>query len=74
MWIWNEQHCHPSFKIGIEVKAVFTKNHPSIQNPESDLLIEHWIMFIHCVLQKVIPGQLVQVDLEALSSLVSSIE
>ena len=39
--LWNEQHRHPTFKIGIEVKAVFTKNHPSIQNPQVDPITEH---------------------------------
>ena len=71
---WNEQKCHPTFKIGIEVKAVFTKNHPSIQNPEADPLVEHHIMFIHWILQKVIVGHLAQIDLKALGSLISSIE
>ena len=32
--LWNSQQHHPTFKIGIEVKSVFTKNHPSVQNPE----------------------------------------
>ena len=31
--LWNTQQCYLTFKIGIEVKAVFTKNHP--QHPES---------------------------------------
>ena len=57
----NQQQRHPTFKIGIEVKAVFTKNHPSIQNPEADPLIEHRIMFIHWILQKFIVGHLAQV-------------
>ena len=56
------------------MNAVFTKNHTSIQNPEADPLIEHHIMFIHRILQKVIIGQLALVDLEALGSLISSIE
>ena len=72
--LWNEQHRHPTFKIGIEVKAVFTKNHPSIQNPDVQSIVEHWIMFIHRILQKIIVGHLVQIDLEALGSLISSIE
>ena len=41
---WNKQQHHSTFKLGIEVKAVFTKNNPSIQNPEADPLIEHRIM------------------------------
>ena len=45
--LWNTEQRHPTFKIGIEVKAIFTKNHPSIQNQEADPLIEHRIMFIH---------------------------
>ena len=72
--LWNTEQQHPTFKIGIEVKAVFTKNHPSIQNPEADPIIEHHIMFIHWILQKVIVGNLTQIDLEALRSLISSIE
>ena len=72
--LWNEQHRHPTFKIGIEVKAVFTKNHKNVQNPAEDPLTEHWIMFIHRILQKIIVGRLTQIDLEALGSLISSIE
>ena len=72
--LWNSQQHHSSFKIGIEVKAVFTKNHPNVQNPEVDPIIEHRIMFIHQILQKVVVGHLAQVDLEALGSLISSIE
>ena len=72
--LWNTEQCHPTFKIGIEVKVVFTKNHPSIQNPEADPITEHQIMFIHWILQKVIVGNLAQIDLEALGSLISSIE
>ena len=56
--LWNSQQRNPTFKIGIEVKAVFTKNHPSIQNPEAGPFIEHRIMFIHWILQKVIVGHL----------------
>ena len=72
--LWNQQQRHPTFKLGIEVKAVFVKNHPSIQNPEADPLIEHRIMFIHWILQKVVVGRLTQIDLQALGSLISSIE
>ena len=72
--LWNQEQRHPTFKIGIEVKAVFTKNHPNVQNPEVDPIIEHRIMFIHRILQKVIVGNLAQIDLEALGSLISSIE
>ena len=39
--LWNEQHRHPTFKIGIEVKAVFSKNHPSVQNPDVGPIVEH---------------------------------
>ena len=72
--LWNQQQHHPTFKIWIEVKAVFTKNHSSVQNPDVQPIIKHWIMLIHQILQKVITGQLAQVDLEALRSLISSIE
>ena len=72
--LWNEQKRHPTFKIGIEVKAVFTKNHPNIQNLEMPSLTEHQIMFIHRILQKIVVGHLEQVDLEAFGSLISSIE
>ena len=72
--LWNEQHRHPTFKIGKEVKAVFTKNHEHVQNPEMPSITEHRIMFIHRILQKIVMGHLEQVDLEALGSLISSIE
>ena len=72
--LWNEKHRHPTFKIGIEVKAVFTKNHEHMQNPAEYPIIEHWIMFIHRILQKIVVGRLTQIDLEALGSLISSIE
>ena len=72
--LWNEQHRHPTFKIGIEVKAVFTKNHPNVQNSEMPAITEHRIMFIHWILQKIVVGHLEQVDLVALGSLISSIE
>ena len=72
--LWNEQKRHPTFKIGIEVKAVFTKNHPNVQNSETPSITEHRIMFIHQILQKIIVGHLEQIDLEALGSLISSIE
>ena len=48
--LWNEQHRHPTFKIGIKVKAVFTKNHENVQNLEMSSITEHWIMFIHRIL------------------------
>ena len=56
------------------MKAVFVKNHENIQNPTADPLPEHRMMFINRVLQKIIAGHLSQIDLEALGSLISSIE
>ena len=35
--LWNSQHRHPTFKIGIEVKAVFTKNHPASRTQRQTL-------------------------------------
>ena len=64
----------PTFKLGIEVKAMFIKSHENVNTPGVDLLLKYWIMFINRVFQKVIPGQLTQVNLEALGSLISSIE
>ena len=58
----------------MEVKAVFIKNHENVQNPTANPLPEHQMMFINRVLQKIIAGHLSQVDLEALGSLISSIE
>ena len=66
--------CIPTFKLGIEVKAMFIKSHENVNTPGVDLLLKYWIMFINRVFQKVIPGQLTQVNLEALGSLISSIE
>ena len=53
---------------------VFTKSHPSIQNPDADPIIEHLIMFIHRILKKIIIGLLAQINFKALGSLISSIE
>ena len=50
------------------------QNHLSIQNLEMPSITEHCIMFIYQILQKIIVGHLEQVDLEALRSLISSIE
>ena len=34
--LWNKQQLHPTFKIKIEVKAVFIKNHENVQNSDTD--------------------------------------
>ena len=49
----------PEYKVGIEVKALFKKNHIDLLNPspEAETLEEKRVMFINQVLVKVISGK-----------------
>ena len=42
----------PEYKVGIEVKALFKKNHIDLLNPEAEALEEKRVMFINRVLEK----------------------
>ena len=45
------------YKVGIEVKALFKKNHIDLLNPEAEALEEKRVMFINQLLEKVISGE-----------------
>ena len=49
----------PEYKVGVEVKALFKKNHIDLLNPspEAEALEEKRVMFINKVLKKVISGE-----------------
>ena len=44
--------------MGVEVKALFKKNHIDLLHPEAEALEEKRVMFINKVLDKVISGSL----------------
>ena len=46
----------PEYKVGIEVKALFKKNHIDLLHPEAEALEEKRVLFINKVLEKVISG------------------
>ena len=47
----------PEYKVGVEVKALFKKNHIDLLHPEAEALEEKRVMFINEVLEKVISGE-----------------
>ena len=49
----------PEYKVGVEVKALFKKNHIDLLNPspEAEALEENKVLFINKVLQKTISGE-----------------
>ena len=47
----------PEYKVGIEVKALFKKNHIDLLHPETEALEEKRVMFINKALEKVISGE-----------------
>ena len=63
----------PEYKVGIEVKALFKKNHIDL-NPEAEALEEKRVMFINKVLEKVISGEPSPEDREGIGSLISAVE
>ena len=50
----------PEYKVGVEVKALFKKNHIDLLHPEAEALEEKRVMFINEVLEKVISGHLTE--------------
>ena len=52
----------PEYKVGVEVKALFKKNHIDLLNPspEAEALEEKRVMFINKVLKKIISRELHQ--------------
>ena len=66
----------PEYKVGVEVKALFKKNHIDLlnPNPEAEALKEKRVMFINKVLEKVISGEPSLKDREDIGSLISAVE
>ena len=66
----------PEYKVGVEVKALFKKNHIDLLNPspEAEALEEKRVMFINEVLKKVISGQPTEDDRKDIGSLISAVE
>ena len=66
----------PEYKVGVEVKALFKKNHIDLLNPspEAEALEEKRVMLINKVLEKVISGQPSPKDREDIGSLISAVE
>ena len=64
------------YKVGVEVKAIFKKNHIDLlnPNPEAEALEEKRVMFINQVLEKVISGEPSLDDTEGIGSLISAVE
>ena len=66
----------PEYKVGVEVKALFKKNHIDLLNPspEAEALEEKRVLFINKVLEKVISGEPSQDDRRDIGSLISAVE
>ena len=66
----------PEYKVGIEVKALFKKNHIDLLNPspEAEALEEKRVLFINKVLEKVISGEPSLDDRKDIGSLISAVE
>ena len=64
----------PEYKVGVEVKALFKKNHIDLLHPEAEALEEKRVMFINKVLEKVISGEPSLDDREDIGSLISAVE
>ena len=62
--------------MGIEVKALFKKNHIDLLNPspEAEALEEKRVLFINKVLKKIISGHPTENDREDIGSLISAVE
>ena len=77
MWCASKQRenpgAEPEYKVGVEVKALFKKNHIDLLTG-AESLEEKRVMFINRVLQKVISGQPSQEDREDIGSLISAVE
>ena len=64
----------PEYKVGVEVKALFKKNHIDLLHPEAEALEEKRVLFINKVLEKVISGEPSLDDREDIGSLISAVE
>ena len=66
----------PEYKVGVEVKALFKKNHIDLLNPspEAEALEEKRVLFINKVLEKVISGEPSPDDRKDIGSLISAVE
>ena len=66
----------PECKVGVEVKALFKKNHIDLLNPspEAEALEEKRVLFINKVLKKIISGEPSLKDREDIGSLISAVE
>ena len=64
----------PEYKVGIEVKALFKKNHIGLLHPEAEALEEKRVLFINKVLEKIISGEPSLKDREDIRSLISAVE
>ena len=62
------------YKVGVEVEALFKKNHIDLLHPEAEALEEKRVMFINKVLEKVISGEPSEKDREDIGSLISAVE
>ena len=64
----------PEYKVGVEVKALFKKNHIDLLHPEAEALEEKRVLFINEVLEKVISGEPSENDRKDIGSLISAVE
>ena len=66
----------PEYKVGVEVKALFKKNHIDLLNPspEAEAPEEKRVLFINKVLEKVISGHPTEDDRKDIGSLISAVE
>ena len=71
--LWEEKNPLTQYKVGIEVKAIFAKNHPNLQYPSSGEPTKH-VMFIHHILNKIIQAPTNKEDYQHLGSLISTVE
>ena len=70
---WEEKNPYSQFKLVIEVKAIFNKNHLHMQHPGQEEPTKR-VMFIHRILNKIIQSLPTQEDYEHLGSLFSAVE
>ena len=66
----------PEYKVDVEVKALFKKNHIDLlhPSPEAESLEEKRVMFINQVLEKIISGEPTENDRKDIGLLISAVE
>ena len=64
----------PEYKVGVEVKALFKKNHIDLLHPEAEALEEKRVLFINEMFKKVISGESSEKDREDIGSFISAVE